>query len=140
MCWVTTIYNHMMIGIFKYWKYTKNSLNHIFKDCTILSNFILCVCSVVSDSVMSWTVVLHGIFQARILEWVIISYSRRSSWNKDRTCISCIGRRILYNLSHQGSPKYRIFFFFFNSVIPKQTLIQKTHFLVLIYTLLISDP
>ena len=37
----------------------------------------------------------HGIFQVRILEWVAISFSRGSSWLKDRTCISCIGRRIL---------------------------------------------
>ena len=31
----------------------------------------------------------HGIFQARILEWVAISYSRGSSRPRDRTCISC---------------------------------------------------
>ena len=37
------------------------------------------------------------IFQARILEWAAISYSRRSSWPRDRTCISCIGRQILYH-------------------------------------------
>ena len=37
---------------------------------------------------------VHGIFQARILEWVAISYSRGSSWPRDRTAslaISCIG-------------------------------------------------
>ena len=36
---------------------------------------------------------VRGIFQARILEWVAISSSRRSSWLRDRTCISyfCIG-------------------------------------------------
>ena len=28
---------------------------------------------------------VHGIFQARILEWVAISYSRRSSWPRDQT-------------------------------------------------------
>ena len=33
---------------------------------------------------------VHGIFQARILERVAIYSSRRSSWPKDRTCISCI--------------------------------------------------
>ena len=41
---------------------------------------------------------VHGIFQARIMEWVVISYSRGSSWPRDWTCISCIscvGRRIL---------------------------------------------
>ena len=31
---------------------------------------------------------LHGIFQARILEWVSISFSRRSSQPRDQTHIS----------------------------------------------------
>ena len=39
---------------------------------------------------------VHGVFQARILEWVASSSSRRSSRPRDRTCISCIGRRVLY--------------------------------------------
>ena len=42
---------------------------------------------------------VHGISQARILDWVAISFSRGSSWPRDRTCISyvsCIGRWILY--------------------------------------------
>ena len=33
---------------------------------------------------------LHGIFQARILEWVAISLSRRSSQPRDWTQVSCI--------------------------------------------------
>ena len=37
---------------------------------------------------------IHGIFQARVLEWVAISYSRGSSWPRDRTQVSHIaGRR-----------------------------------------------
>ena len=40
---------------------------------------------------------VHGIFQARILEWVAISSSRGSSWPRDWTHVSCIGRRILYH-------------------------------------------
>ena len=35
--------------------------------------------------------------QARILEWVVISSSRGSSWPRDGTCVSCIGRWILYH-------------------------------------------
>ena len=38
---------------------------------------------------------VHGIIQARILEWVAISFSRRSSRPRDQTCISCIGSWIL---------------------------------------------
>jgi len=40
-----------------------------------------------------------GFFQARILEWVTISFSRGSSQPRDWThvsCVSCTGRRILY--------------------------------------------
>ena len=40
---------------------------------------------------------VHGIFQARILEWVAISFSRGSSQPKDWICISCIHRPILYH-------------------------------------------
>ena len=49
---------------------------------------------------------VHGILEARILKWVAISFSRRSSWPRDQTCISCvscIGRQILHPLSHLGS-------------------------------------
>ena len=33
---------------------------------------------------------VHGIFQARILEWVAISFSRRSSQPRDQTQVSCV--------------------------------------------------
>ena len=33
---------------------------------------------------------IHGIFQARVLEWVAISSSRGSSWPRARTWVSCI--------------------------------------------------
>ena len=36
---------------------------------------------------------LHGILQARILEWVAISFSRGSSRSRDRTLASCIPGR-----------------------------------------------
>ena len=40
---------------------------------------------------------VHGISQARTLEWVVISYSRGSFRPRDQTFISCIGRQILYH-------------------------------------------
>ena len=49
---------------------------------------------------------VHGIFQASILEMVVISFSRQSSWPRGWThvsCVSCIGRWFLYQLNHQGS-------------------------------------
>ena len=33
---------------------------------------------------------VHGIVQARTLEWVAISFSRGSSWHRDQTQVSCI--------------------------------------------------
>ena len=45
---------------------------------------------------------VHGISQARRLEWVAISYSRGSSWPRDWTwvfCISCMARWVLYQPS-----------------------------------------
>ena len=33
---------------------------------------------------------VHEIFQARVLEWVAIAFSRRSSWPRDWTWVSCI--------------------------------------------------
>ena len=36
---------------------------------------------------------IHGILQARIVEWVAISFSRGSSQPRDQTCISCITGR-----------------------------------------------
>ena len=57
---------------------------------------------------------VHGIFQARILEWVAISFPRGSSRPRDGTqfsCISFIGRQILYHwatlfflFSHESCP------------------------------------
>ena len=39
---------------------------------------------------------VHGISQARIPEWAAISSSRVSSWPRDQTHVSCIGRWIRY--------------------------------------------
>ena len=39
---------------------------------------------------------VHGIFQAGILKWVAISFSRGSSWPRDQTCFSCIDRQTLF--------------------------------------------
>ena len=52
------------------------------------------------------TLLSLGFPKAIILEWVSISFSRGSSWPRDWaqvSCISCSGRRILYQLLHLGS-------------------------------------
>ena len=40
---------------------------------------------------------VHGISPARILEWVVISFSRGSTQPGDQTPVSCTGRQILYH-------------------------------------------
>ena len=66
-----------------------------------VSAVVACMLSHVWLFVTSWTCLpgssVHEIFQARILEWVAISYSRGSSQHRDWTHLSCIGRRILYH-------------------------------------------
>ena len=39
---------------------------------------------------------VHGITHVRILEWVAISFSRKSSQPRDQTSVSCIGRWIFF--------------------------------------------
>ena len=57
--------------------------------CVLQSCLTLCDpmdCSLLSSSV-------HGILRAGILEWVAISFSRGSSWPRDRTWISSVTGR-----------------------------------------------
>ena len=58
-------------------------LSHIWLFCARMD------CSLLGSSV-------HGISQARILEWVTISFSKGSFWPKDRIHF-CISRRVLYH-------------------------------------------
>ena len=57
---------------------------------------------------------VHWISQARILEWVAISFSRASSRPRDWlvSCVFCIGRQVLYHCASWKAPKY-----FFHSLI-----------------------
>ena len=60
-----------------------------------ISSIIIVMVSYVQLFCNPWTVAqpgssVHGIFQARILEWVAISYSRGSSWPRDWTRVSNI--------------------------------------------------
>ena len=49
---------------------------------------------------------IHGIFQARILEWVAISFSRRSSWPRNWTRVShIVGRCFTIWAIREGSWK-----------------------------------
>ena len=71
----------------------------VAKSCLTPCN--LMACSPPGSSV-------HGILQARILEWIATSFHRGFSQPRDGTrlsCVSFIGRQILYHLCHPGSPR-----------------------------------
>ena len=48
---------------------------------------------------------VHGIFPARILEWVAMPSSRGSSWLRDGTHVSCISCIVDRSFPSQGSPR-----------------------------------
>ena len=66
-----------------------------------ITQLCLTLCDPVDYSVPSSSIC--EILQARILEWVAISFSRGSSRPRDRTQVSHIVGRRFYRLSHQGS-------------------------------------
>ena len=95
----------------------RNDANTVCVCVCVCVSMCLCVCvSVHAQSCPTlWDLIdhslpgssVHGIFHARILKWVAISYSRESSQPKDQTpvsYVSCIGRRVLYHQYHLGSP------------------------------------
>ena len=58
-----------------------------------------------------------GVSRQELLEWVVISYSKGSSLPRDWTCISCIGKRILYHWAIceawcSERPKWTAFWFY----------------------------
>ena len=74
-----------------------------------VAQLCLTLCDPVDCSLSGFSV--HGILQARILEWVAISFSRGSSRPRDRAPVSCIGGRC-FNLwatrkAHQGESGQR---------------------------------
>ena len=79
--------------------------------CNFILTWQMCVCvcvcvylhehSVLSDSLLHYglqpaDLLVHGISQARILERVAISSFRGSSWARDQTQVSCIGKWIFF--------------------------------------------
>ena len=78
-----------------FWSEVK-SLSHVWLSVTPWT-----VCSPTGSSV-------HGIFQARVLEWVAISFSRGSSQPRDRTGVSCIVGRCFTKPQGSLTPCYNL--------------------------------
>ena len=77
-----------------------------------MSNSFAIPCSLPGSSV-------HVFLQARILEWIAISFSRGSSWPRNRipvSWISCVGRRVLYHQAIQPQNGMKSWLVQFSSV------------------------
>ena len=64
---------------------------HITTEYCLVTKLYSTLCNPMDCSLRGSSV--HGISQARILEWVAISFSRRSSRPRDQTCVSCMAGR-----------------------------------------------
>ena len=53
---------------------------------------------------------VHGILQARVMQWVVISFSRGSSRPRDRTWVSCIAGRFFTNWATREAPSVLLLF------------------------------
>ena len=73
--------------------------------CVVLSRFNPTLCSHVNCSPPGSSV--HGILQARILEWVAMPSSRGSSQSRDWACGSCTPGRI-FTSEPLGKPKIQL--------------------------------
>ena len=67
--------------------YTCNTYMHnMHRECSVIAQSCLTLCYPMDCSLPGFSI--HGIFQARIPEWVAISFSRRSSQPRDPTRVS----------------------------------------------------
>ena len=60
-------------------------------NCSVMSNYLK------PQDFSSPCCSVHRIFQARIVEWVAIPFSKGSSQFRYQSCISCIGKLIVYH-------------------------------------------
>ena len=77
--WGTTLY-----------VYTINHFSHLKRSEVKVTQLCPTLCDPLDDTV-------HGILEARILEWVAFSFFRGSSQPRDPTQVSCIAGRFFTN-------------------------------------------
>ena len=85
---------HVFVNNLKLYKVLNTKVSEVAQSCPTLCNPM--DCSLPGFSVL-------GIFQARILEWVAISFSRRSFWPRNRIRVSrIVGRRFTVWATREG--------------------------------------
>ena len=65
--------------------------------------------------------VVHGIFQARILEWATISFSRGSSQPRDQTQVSCIADR-RFTICIKIKPNFNVKVYLIHGLVSKSLM------------------
>ena len=98
--WVLNLY--MLISalvlpiFFPSWSHSLSSFYHLkLACCCLVAKLHLSLCDPMDYNLTGSSV--HGMSQAKILEWVAISSCTGSSQSRDQTHVSCIGRQILYH-------------------------------------------
>ena len=78
---------------------------HLVSNSKILKHYESESRSVMSNSLQPMDCIVHGVLQAKILEWVAFSLLQRifPTQKLNRVLLHC--RQILYQLSDQGSPR-----------------------------------
>ena len=85
ICWRDYLFSTVYSSV-PYWRLISFKWSEVAQSCPTL-------CDPMDYSLPGSSV--HGVFQARILEWVVISFSRRSSQSRDWTWVSLIVGRCL---------------------------------------------
>ena len=73
---------------------TSGRINQEWQECSVAQS-CLTLCYPLDSSPPGFSI--HEVLQARILERVAISFSKGSSQLRGQTCVSCIGRQVLYH-------------------------------------------
>ena len=89
--WTNTIYPILCLVFREIKKKISNTHSMLVK--VLVAQLCLTLCNPMNCNPPGSSV--HGILQARILEWVAILFSRGSSWPRDWTQVSCTTGRFL---------------------------------------------
>ena len=92
MCSLTHIYSTRKCRIHELWCWISNPIHDCCCCYCLVAKSCLILCDPMDCSLPRFS--LHGVSQARILEQIAISFSR--DWTRI-SCVSCIGKRILYH-------------------------------------------
>ena len=90
----------------------------IFYRCCLVTQLCPTLCNPMDCSPPGSSA--HGIFQARIPEWVAIFFSRRSSWSRAQICVPCIAGGFF-----TAKPTEKPLIFYYFALICKQMLCFK---------------